>query len=146
MQTFRFYHPIEIRYSDLDPQGHVNNARYLSFMEQARLAYVREVGIWDGGSFLDLGIILANAQISFKAPLFWGQPVRVGMRIAHLGEKSMDSLYRVENTQTGQLSAEGSSALVTYDYHQSKTVSIPDSWRKIIAEFEDILPNPSHGA
>ncbi len=146
MQTFRFYHPIEIRYSDLDPQGHVNNARYLSFMEQARLAYVREVGIWDGGSFLDLGIILANAQISFKAPLFWGQPVRVGMRIARLGEKSMDSLYQVENAQTGQLSAGGSSVLVAYDYHQSKTISIPDSWRKIIAEFEDISPNPSRGA
>lgn len=141
MQIFRFYHPIEIRYSDLDPQGHVNNARYLSFMEQARLAYVRELDIWEGGSFLDLGIILANAEITFKAPMFWGQPVRVGVRIARLGAKSMDSLYRIEHAQTGLLFAGGSSVLVTYDYHQSKTIPIPDSWRQVIMNFEDLPSN-----
>ena len=37
MADFRFYHPIEVRYGDLDPQGHVNNARYLTYLEQARI-------------------------------------------------------------------------------------------------------------
>ena len=35
MTDFRFFHPIEVRYSDLDPQGHVNHAKYLAFFEQA---------------------------------------------------------------------------------------------------------------
>ena len=38
MDDFKFHHPIEVRYSDLDPQGHVNNARFLTFFEQARVS------------------------------------------------------------------------------------------------------------
>ena len=141
MQTYRFYHAIEIRYGDLDPQGHVNNARYLTFMEQARLAYFQHLELWQGGSFLDLSVILANIDINFETPIFWGQPVRVGVRIARLGNKSMKCIQRIENSQTGTCFAEGSSVLVAYDYHQSETIPIPDSWRQTIASFEPISPH-----
>ena len=138
MSKFRFYHPIEVRYGDLDPQGHVNNARYLTYMEQARVKYVRAVGMWDGGSFLHLGMIMADARITFKSPILWGQPIRVGVRIVRLGRKSMDSIYSIEDTQSGQILAEGSSVLVAYDYKSASTIPIPDHWRQIIAEFENI--------
>ena len=55
--TFNFYHPIEVRYADLDPQGHENNARFFSYVEQARVNYVKSLGLWGGGSFLDFGFI-----------------------------------------------------------------------------------------
>jgi hypothetical protein len=51
MNEFRFYHPIEVRYSDLDPQGHVNNAKFLTYLEQARIEYIGKLGLWDGSSF-----------------------------------------------------------------------------------------------
>ena len=44
MSQFRFYHPIEVRYGDLDPQGHVNNAKHLTYFEQARISYMVELG------------------------------------------------------------------------------------------------------
>jgi acyl-CoA thioester hydrolase len=44
MPGFHYYHPIEVRYGDLDPQGHVNNARYLTYLEQARIGYIRHLG------------------------------------------------------------------------------------------------------
>ncbi len=138
MSKFNFYHPIEVRYGDLDPQGHVNNARYLTFMEQTRVAYVRQLGLWDGGSFLSFGMIMADAHVTFKAPILWGQPIRVGMRIEQLGNKSMHSLYRIEDTQTQHTLAEGSSVLVAYDYPTAQTIPIPDTWRKIIMEFENL--------
>ena len=37
MSAYHFSYPIEVRYGDLDPQGHVNNAKYLTYMEQARV-------------------------------------------------------------------------------------------------------------
>ncbi|MBU0512839.1 MAG: acyl-CoA thioesterase [Chloroflexi bacterium] len=138
MHNFRFYHPIEVRYGDLDPQGHVNNARYLTYMEQARVNYVRAVGMWDGGSFLHLGIIMADARITFKSPILWGQTIRVGVSIVRLGRKSMDSIYSIEDTQSGRILADGSSVLVAYDYKSSSTIPIPDHWRQIIADFENI--------
>ena len=142
MAEFRFYHPIVVRYGDLDPQGHVNNARYLTFMEQTRVSYVKHLGLWDGDSFLDFGMIMADARVTFRAPILWGQPIRVGMRIARLGTKSMDSVYIIEDTQTGQILADGSSVLVAYDYSDSITIPIPGEWRNIITEFENLsIPN-----
>jgi len=44
MAEFNYYHPIEVRYGDLDPQGHVNNARYLTYFEQARINYIAHLG------------------------------------------------------------------------------------------------------
>src|SRR5512133_2916352 len=99
MDEFRFYHPIEVRYGDLDPQGHVNNARYLTYMEQARIHYIRAVGLWDGHSFLDIGIIVADAHLTFKAPILFGQQVQVGARVTRLGNKSLTMEYRLRDAQ-----------------------------------------------
>ncbi len=138
MPEFSFYHPIEVRYGDLDPQGHVNNARFLTYMEQARIEYIRQTGLWDGGSFADIGIILADAQITFHAPILYGQPVRIGVRVARLGNKSLRMDYQIENTDSGQAFAEGSSVIVTYDYRTEETIPVPERWRRVIADFEGL--------
>jgi len=105
-------------------------------MEQARVAYVRHLGLWDGDSFLTLGMIMADAHVVFKAPILWGQSLRVGMRITRLGNKSMHSEYRIEDADTGAVLAEGSSVLVAYDDQAERTIPEPDTWRRRIAEFE----------
>jgi acyl-CoA thioester hydrolase len=138
MPSFRFYHPIEIRYGDLDPQGHVNNARYLTYMEQARISYLRHLGLWDGGSFLTLGIILANVQVHFLAPILWGRPVHVGVHTSRLGNKSLDMVYTIMDQGNETEYATGSAVLVAYDYTRSNTIPIPDHWRETILKFENI--------
>ncbi|HEY5571730.1 MAG TPA: thioesterase family protein [Anaerolineales bacterium] len=138
MAEFNFYHSIEVRYGDLDPQGHVNNARFLTYMEQARIEYIRRLGLWNGGSFQDIGIILADIQVSFRAPILFGMQVLTGVRISRLGSKSLVMDYRLVDAQTGQEFAAGSSVIVTYDYPSERTIPIPDSWRKVIAEFEGL--------
>ncbi len=61
MSDFRFYHPIEVRYGDLDPQGHVNNAKHLTYFEQARIAYWIHMGLFTKDqSFMEMGVILAD--------------------------------------------------------------------------------------
>ncbi len=92
MSSFRFYHPIEIRYSDLDPQKHVNNARYLTYFEQARIAYIRQLGLWDFRSFMDIGFILASAELTFLVPVELGWSVEAGVRVSRLGTKSLTML------------------------------------------------------
>ncbi len=140
MQQFRYYHPVEVRYSDLDPQGHLNNARFLTFFEMARINYWAKTGLWDGHTFLDIGIIVANAQVNFLAPVFFGQKLRVGARISHLGNKSMTMEYSLEDSETGQELANGSTVVVAYDYRQDKTIPIPDTWRQFIISYEGLIP------
>jgi len=138
MAEFNFYHPIEVRYGDLDPQGHVNNARFFTYLEQARIAYVIQLGLWDGRSFFDVGFILADAHLTFLAPVMFGQLVQVGVRVTRLGNKSLSMEYRIEEAVTRQVFATGSTVLVTYDYHDGRTIPIPAYWRQTITAFEGL--------
>lgn len=140
MQSFRYYHPITVRYADLDPQGHVNNAVYLSYLEMARIGYLQALGLWEGKSFLDIGIILAETQITYRAPILIGQNVRVGVRVSRLGNKSLDMVYTIEDDDSGRVLAQATTILVTYDYRRNLTISVPESWRSVIQEFEEIHP------
>lgn len=138
MAQFRFFHPIEVRYGDLDPQGHVNNAKYLTYMEQGRVAYVKHLGLWKGESFLNFGIILADIHITYRAPILFGQPLRVWVRISRLGNSSLTMDYRLDENDTGTEYASGTSVLVTYDYHDAQAIPIPDTWRQVISDFEGL--------
>ena len=81
MTTFRFSVPIVVRYSDLDAQGHLNQARYFSFMEEARFKYLMAVGLWtDTRDFNAVGQIVAEAACSYRRPVFIGQTVDVAVR------------------------------------------------------------------
>ena len=144
MAIFHYYHPVEVRYSDLDPQGHLNNARYLTYFEQARINYIVHIGLWQGGSFLDMGVIVANAQVNFLFPVFFGQNLRVGVRVTHLGNKSMDMEYSLLDVDNNQELANGSTVLVAYDYQSGKTVPIPEEWRERIMEFEELHKKSTH--
>lgn len=138
MDTFNYYHPVEVRYSDLDPQGHLNNARYLTYFEMARINYIVHLGLWQGGSFLNMGIIVANAQVTFLAPVYFGQNLRVGARINHLGHKSMTMAYSLLDTDTSHELANGATVLVAYNYQSGETIPIPIHWREVISQFEGL--------
>src|SRR6266540_1003357 len=99
MADFHFCHPIEIRYGDLDPQGHVNNAKHLTY---------------------------------------FGQEVKVGVRVAKLGTKSMTWEQNIVDISTGKELATGEIVLVTYNYKEDKTIPIPEEWRDKINQFESI--------
>ena len=141
MTDFRFYHPIEVRYGDLDPQGHVNNASYLTYLEQARIAYIRNLGLWEKKSFLDVGIILADVQITFQKPILFHDLIQVGVKITRLGNKSLTMQYEIEGIESRELFARASTVLVTYDYHLQASIPIPENWRTTIQKFEspDVL-------
>ncbi len=139
MPDFRFDCPVEIRYADLDPQGHVNNARFLTFFEQARIHYLIHLGLFSKEqSFLDVGIILADAHVTFLAPILWGMQVRVGVRVAKLGNKSMNVEYQINDAETKTSLATGSTVLVAFDYRKQQTIPIPDVWREKISRFESL--------
>ncbi len=139
MSIFRFYHPIEVRYGDLDPQGHLNNAKYLTYFEQARIQYVRYLGLFiEGQSFLDIGVIVADIHIAYRQPINWDTPVKVGVRTARLGTKSMTVEQAVVHAQSDAVLAEGEVILVAFDYRAGKSISIPNEWREKILAFEGL--------
>jgi len=138
MADFRFYYPISVRYGDLDPQWHVNNARFVTYIEQARIAYVMELGLFSGESFFDLGLIVADVHMAYLRPIKITQNIRVGVRVSRLGNKSMFFEYAIEDADTGEVAATAETVMVSYDYHADRSRILPDEWRQRISEFEGI--------
>ena len=139
MSKIKFFHPIEVRYGDLDPQGHLNNAKYLTYFEQARIRYFVELGLFTPGqSFMDIGVIMAETKLTYHAPVEYGAPVKAGACICRLGNKSMTVEQSIVNAETGEVFASGYVILVAFDYHTQKTIPIPDEMREKISRFEGL--------
>jgi len=129
---------VEIRFGDLDPLGHVNNAKYLTYMEMARITYWRDVCGWnrDTGS---LGMIIARVVIDFKQPLFFNDELTIYSRVSRLGNKSYDIEHVfVRRGKDGQASiaTEASTTIVAFDYGAQQSVRVPELWRERILAYE----------
>jgi acyl-CoA thioester hydrolase len=139
MSDFHFYHPIEVRYGDLDPQGHVNNAKHLTYFEQARVQYMIELGLFTKDqSFMKIGVIIADVHITYFEPIYFGQHIKVGVHTAKFGTRSMTWEQNIVDADTGKELAKGEVVIVTYDYKEEKTIPIPQEWRERISAFEGL--------
>jgi acyl-CoA thioester hydrolase len=139
MTDYKFFHPTEVRYGDLDPQGHVNNAKYLTYFEQARVYYFMKLGLFTKDqSFMEIGVIIADIHIAYHATTHYGDRIKVGVRTTKIGNKSMTVEQCVMDADTGKVMASGTVILVTFDYEGLKTIPVPDDWRKTVSEFEGI--------
>lgn len=138
MPAYRFHIPIEVRYADLDPQWHVNNVRYLAYLEHARLTYLVQLGLWDGVDFNRLGLIVADIHIAYIAPMLLWQKVRLEMRVAKIGNKSLTFEYRLVDETNGEPLATAESVMVAFDYNTQKSIPVPADWREKISAFEGV--------
>ena len=135
-QQFVFYHPIIVRYADLDPQQHVNNAAYLTYLESARMGYYSESELWNGQSVREIGMVVASLRIDYLKSILFGKKVRVGLMVSHIGNKSIRFQHQIEDAESGEVFARGEFVMVAYDSVNERSIRVPDDWRKKIAQFE----------
>ena len=125
MEGFDFVHSETVRFRDVDAMGHVNNAVFLTYLEEARIAYLVRFGAEVEH------MILARMEIDFRAPLRTGDPIEVGVRPAGVGTKSFELEYVVRSGDT--VAAEAKSVIVSFDYESGESVEVPESWREALA-------------
>ena len=137
---FRYRHPIEIRYGDTDALGHVNNAIYFSYFEAARGGYYTTVVGHPFGTGPDAEkrtFVIAEAQITYRAPAFYGEPLWCGVRVAWFSRSAFALEYRVEVDASAigeaRVVADGSTVQVFYDLTRGRPMRTPES---LVAELE----------
>lgn len=136
MDGFRYTHAREVEFRDVDAAGHVNNAVYLTYIETARIAYLRDVlGL---ETVDELAVIVANVNIDFRSPSYFGERLEVGARVPRIGTKSFEMEHEV--WADGRLVAEATSVLVAYDYPLGAPVAVPDGWRQKLEAYETRSP------
>jgi acyl-CoA thioester hydrolase len=140
---FRYHHPVEIRYNDTDALGHVNNAVYFSYFEMARGGYYTEVVGHHFGTGPDAEkrtFVIAEAHITYRAPAFYGEPLRVGVRTAWVSRSAFGLEYLVETSDSpvgqARIVADGSTAQVFYDLERGRPMRTPAGLVRDLTAFE----------
>jgi acyl-CoA thioester hydrolase len=124
-----YSHRLDVRFRDCDALGHVNNAVYLTYLEQARLHCWRALWGFGGeaGSTAP-GVIMARAEIDYQAPAHFGQTLDVRISLAAIGKTSFTYDYEIVDEQ-GRTIASARTVQVMYDYEAARPVPIPDDIR-----------------
>jgi len=136
VEGFKVVAEVPVRFSDTDGLGHVNNAVYLSYLESARVDYLRE--ILGAKKIEELGVIIARVEIDYKSPAFHHETMLVGCRVEEIGGSSIKMDYRIEDKDTGRLVALAKSVLVAYDYELARPTRVSDDWRQRMEDFDGI--------
>lgn len=128
MQGYPFVCPVEVRWRDLDPFGHVNNAVFVSYLEHAR---VEAWQLWKKrGRTSVTHFLVARIEIDFKSPIELGEKVEVGLGVERIGRSSFAYRYRVE--AGGRVAAEAMSVQVCFDPKSQAPIPVPDDLREAL--------------
>lgn len=136
---------ITVRYQDLDPYGHVNNALHLVYFEAARMAYWRVIGENLGlgplvaGDLPGVRYVVAETTVRYKAPIFLEDSLLCAASIRTVGERSFIMDYELrtgESFEAGRIVAEGTGAQVFYDPTAGEVRPRPDWFLAAVAEIE----------
>lgn len=130
--TLRFRTTLRTRWSDEDNHGVLNNAVYLTLLEETRLAYFTGLGLMVGNRF---PFTLARCDLSFRAPGIGGREVWVEASTIHLGGKSFTQAYRLGDGATDTLWCEARAVLVCTD-PGGASCPIPPEFRAAVEAFE----------
>ncbi len=130
---FRVATRIKVRYADLDTLQHVNNASYLSYLEEARIEYIEKVWDFDKKT-LDFGVVVAHISIDYIAPILITDELKVYTRCVKIGTKSF-TFESVFITNDQQIAAKSNVVLVTVN-KDGIPVEIKEEPREKLREFE----------
>jgi acyl-CoA thioester hydrolase len=124
--TWPVVHRETVRFRDVDSLGHVNNAVYLTYLEQTRVEMRNRFGFdWTE-------MILARCEIDFRGQVSVDEVVEVTMWPTRVGNKSFELGYELKVGD--RLVAEAKTVLVAFDYERNESRPLPEAWRKLLSE------------
>ncbi len=120
---------IPVRFTDVDIYNLVNNARYFTFMEEARLAYFEKISDLKivGQKSFPKGAVLSGASCRFISPTRLGEVVVSAVGVVKLDRFTFTMEYRMSEKNSGRPLARGSSVQVAFDFVQGKKIEISSS-------------------
>jgi acyl-CoA thioester hydrolase len=135
---FNFFTTMRVRYSEIDGQGVVFNAHYLTYFDVGHTEYMRAMNYDYSQAVKDTGVDfhLAKATVEFKAPIYFDAEIDVCVRVSRLGNSSMTLVFEIYKTGTEELLASGENIDVCVHLENHKPVPIPDAFRKAMQDFE----------
>lgn len=134
MERLKYRMPAQIRWSDVDQFGHVNNSVYFSLYDLAKTSYLRDVvGV---KSFSDYAIVVANINANFFIPIFFNEEVVIETSVIQLGNKSFTLLQRVVDPVKEEIKCECRTVMVYFDLKKAEPTPLLQEHKEAICRYE----------
>lgn len=119
--------PIQIRFTDIDIFGHINNARYPELFDTSRYLYLTElIPDFDPNG---KSMVLVHLETNFRKQIVFEDKVFVETRLEKVGERSIGMRQLIVNEKDGAVHADSYGVLSTYDAVLQQSFPMPEAWR-----------------
>ena len=139
---FAYRHRLSVRFRDCDAMGHVNHAVYLTYFEQGRLTFWREV---TGTPSPHTPVIIARAECDYRSPAHFGDELEVRVKVGEIGRSSFVLEYEIAQAGSERLVASGRTVMVSYDYEKGASVPLPAATRDLLQRLKERLKGSDPG-
>jgi len=137
--SYPFSTDCPVRVDDMNYGGHMDNARFVSFLHEARVRFLKELGasesdLGDGCT----GIVMGDLAVNYRAEVFHGAELTIRCGIDEIGPRGFRVFYRVENA--GVLSALAETGIIGFDYGKRTIAKIPAAFIEKVKGFSQGRP------
>jgi acyl-CoA thioester hydrolase len=134
-QSFSFYHPVTVRFSETDMFGHMNNTVPFIYFEEARIEFFKHIGFmqkWTKQDSLTIPVV-ADLQCDFLRQVFFGEKLKIYVKVHHVGNSSVDLHYMARN-ENDDVCFVGRGTIVQIAKNTGKTFPWSESMREILLD------------
>ncbi len=126
---FRWECPL--RWSDMDAQGHMNNAVMVDYLQEARVVFLRS---GPASALLDEGIVVVRHQVEYRRPIHYDEDaVVVELGVSTLGASRVELAYEI--TQGGEVSIVARTLLCAFSFDEQKPIKLKPEYRSFFEEY-----------
>jgi acyl-CoA thioester hydrolase len=128
--AWAYRHRLSVRFRDCDAMGHVNHAVYLTYFEQGRLTFWREL---TGSPSPHTRVIIARAECDYRAPAHFGDELEIRVSVGDIGRSSFTLVYEIVQAGSDGVVATGKTVMVSYDYEKGASTPLPPATRDLLS-------------
>ncbi|MCE9625123.1 MAG: acyl-CoA thioesterase [Deltaproteobacteria bacterium] len=124
---------IKVRFADVDMMGHLNNAKYVTYLEEGRVAYFQkfpELDFTVVNTESRDSVIVASLKLDYRSPAYLNETLCVALRTKEIRRSSFTIEYEIREEKSGRLVAAAETVMVYFDYKAQKSLEIPENLRK----------------
>ncbi len=135
--SYTFHHqvPIQVRMTDIDPVGHVNNSVQLTYYDLGRLKYLETIQKKEI-DWQELDMVVVHTACDFYYSIFLNDNIVVETKVVGIGEKSVKILQRIIDNTTNEIKSTCYSIMSGYDKKNNCSKKIPEYFKTKVLEFE----------
>ncbi|HRK36121.1 MAG TPA: thioesterase family protein, partial [Candidatus Hydrogenedentes bacterium] len=130
--AYKLLVPITVRWGDMDAYGHVNNAKFSTYFETARMKFFESVRLLDHREHERHAPAIVSATVNFRQQVHYPAELEAGIHCVKVGTKSFTLEHHLFRAGTNEVVADGISVMAWVDYAAGKAIALPETLKRVL--------------